>query len=515
MKPFTRTKVIKGIEYLYEVTPYLDPDSGKWKQRNRYLGKNVNGLPVRKERPSKREKVSDLGQYIPAFWAVRKYQILEALLSVCCPHEASMLVVLAINRLIQPCPPSNLSTWLAGTSIPKLFSCSSLETDEIYHLLQKVSDEPVARMFTRMFSNINELSDERILMTIQSPASSRSFIRHSEGSSIENHFGREFVMRIQYDRKTNILAGFEVFPLQQCIIEDSITQVISGRIPSGIIVSHWDYLSPSVLSHLVRSECSFIIRPEISFRPVASQIATPGEHLDHPANIRYYRGHACYIRPFSPFIGGKPIQGYILNNIRKEQFDRVRFFKHLKNVRVLIDEIGADAIVTEEVLADISGPFRNFFSIHDTKAGQIVKRNEEAISRTIASFGKDCVLFHGDFSWEESFNLADMRGEFEEKMTIFIRQFEQDYAGLHLDRIRRGVFFISFLTLLIRNLVENRLQSAKIKNISSFEALIAELTPIHVVCSPHRGIVPEKLRRQQKTILSYFGGIPVIATEPV
>ena len=46
MKPFTRVKVIKGHEYLYEVTPYRD-EKNKLRQKTRYLGKNVNGVPVK------------------------------------------------------------------------------------------------------------------------------------------------------------------------------------------------------------------------------------------------------------------------------------------------------------------------------------------------------------------------------------------------------------------------------------------------------------------------------------
>lgn len=120
---------------------------------------------------------------------------MEALLSICSPHEAATLIVVAINRLIQPCPPANLSTWLAETSIPSLFSCPSLDTEEIHHILQKVSDQPVAGMFTRMFSRINGLSDEPILMTMQGPSSSHSFIRQTSGITadmpvISGHFPR-------------------------------------------------------------------------------------------------------------------------------------------------------------------------------------------------------------------------------------------------------------------------------------------------------------------------------------
>jgi hypothetical protein len=45
MKSFTRIKKIHGQEYLYEITPYYDKEKKQIRQKSRYLGKNVNGVP--------------------------------------------------------------------------------------------------------------------------------------------------------------------------------------------------------------------------------------------------------------------------------------------------------------------------------------------------------------------------------------------------------------------------------------------------------------------------------------
>ncbi|PKL59835.1 MAG: hypothetical protein CVV33_05780, partial [Methanomicrobiales archaeon HGW-Methanomicrobiales-4] len=178
--------MIKGNEYLYEVTPYFDPDSGKWRQKNRYLGKNIDGEPVRKDRPAKTGQIFDLGQYIPAYWAVREYHIREALLSCCSSQESATLVLLAINRLIQPSPPINLNTWLSGTYLSRLIP-GSVDTDDIHQILQNISDQPVAEMFTRMFSLINGLSDRRVLMTIQNTEPCEDSGVQLEGSNFDQH----------------------------------------------------------------------------------------------------------------------------------------------------------------------------------------------------------------------------------------------------------------------------------------------------------------------------------------
>jgi transposase len=80
MKPFTRVKVIKGIEYLYEITPYYDPVQKKIRQKSKYLGKLVNDQPL-KVRSQKKplisipEKVLSYGEYLPLLKIVEELKL--------------------------------------------------------------------------------------------------------------------------------------------------------------------------------------------------------------------------------------------------------------------------------------------------------------------------------------------------------------------------------------------------------------------------------------------------------
>ncbi len=47
MKSTLRIKKINGIEYWYEDIPYYDTEKKQIRHRSKYLGKNVNGKPVR------------------------------------------------------------------------------------------------------------------------------------------------------------------------------------------------------------------------------------------------------------------------------------------------------------------------------------------------------------------------------------------------------------------------------------------------------------------------------------
>ncbi|MDD1733150.1 MAG: IS1634 family transposase, partial [Methanothrix sp.] len=66
MKSFIRSKNIKGQEYLYEITPYYDKEKKQIRQKSKYLGKNVNGVPVKVRSCEKiPKKALSHGEFIP------------------------------------------------------------------------------------------------------------------------------------------------------------------------------------------------------------------------------------------------------------------------------------------------------------------------------------------------------------------------------------------------------------------------------------------------------------------
>ncbi|WP_319579900.1 hypothetical protein [uncultured Methanospirillum sp.] len=508
MKPFVRTKVIKGKEYLYEVTPYYDPETGKWRQKTKYLGKNIDGEPVKKERGGKSGQIYDFGEYLPAYWAVKEYKILESLLSICSPDEASSVVLLAINRLYYPSPPANLNTWLESTYLSKLIPEADFDEENLMLLLQKISDRPVAELFSQMFSSVNDLSDQRVLFTLRLHDIPELMREKGSGLYCEEMLERELGVRIQYDPIKKTLAGFEAFQVQRAVIEDSIDRVCYGNIPGGVIVPHWDYLSPSLMMRLIHASCQFITRTDASYGPVASHVLTWGEQMDHPANIRYYHGEACYIRPFSVKFGKISVPGYILHDIKKEQADRLAFHKNLQGVRDLIQETRDYPGTIQELVNEASGPFRRFFVIVENNGSYQIRIDQDEMNLALKKLGRSCVLYQGNFTWEDCFTLVDLRGEFEKEMSQFISELERDFKGYRLERIRKGVFFICFLAMLIKYLILNRIQKIQTPEISTFESLITELRPIHIVKSYQPSVSPARLSRRQKSIVSFLGGIP-------
>ena len=47
MKSTLRIKKINGIEYWYEDTPYYDKEKKQIRHKSKYVGRNINGKPIR------------------------------------------------------------------------------------------------------------------------------------------------------------------------------------------------------------------------------------------------------------------------------------------------------------------------------------------------------------------------------------------------------------------------------------------------------------------------------------
>ncbi|GEM_PF-706980 len=508
MKSFVRTKIIKGREYLYEITPYYDQEAGKWRQKTKYLGKNNNGEPVKKERTGKSGQIFNFGEYIPVYWAIKEHKIIEALLSSCSPEEAAFIVLLASNRLLDPCPPANLNTWLEGTYLSRLIPRVDFKHDNLMQVLQKISDRSVIEVFSRMFASINDLSDERVLYTLRlfdiPDLMREKGCRFSSKEDLEQELG----VSIQYDPKKKILTGFDTFQLPHIAIKNSIERVRLGEIQGGIIVPHWDYHSSSLVSRLLDAQSPFIVRTDTSYGPVSSHVLDWSEQMDNPKNIKHFHGKSCYIQPFSVKFGMTRVPGFILHDIKKEQVDRLAFNKKIHQVRDLIRETPEYPGPVQEFLHETAGPFLKFFTIAENKGSYQIRMNQDEMNHTIKKFGRSCVLYQGNFTWEECFSLTDMRGILEQDMSHLILQLERDFQGYRIDRIRKGLFFICFLSILIQNLIMNRLLSAQIPEVFSFESLVTELKTIHIVKSYQPSVSPQRLTRKQKSLISFFGGIP-------
>ncbi|NLV27065.1 MAG: hypothetical protein GXY48_07860 [Methanomicrobiales archaeon] len=507
MKPFTRIKKIKGNEYLYEITPYLDESTGKWKQKSRYLGKNVAGEPVRRASIPKTGQVYDLGQYIPIYWVIREYKFLEALLCSFSPEEVALLLIVATNRITLPCSPRHMQTWFSGTWLKKLIPGAEPDPASVFNLLSVVSNRSVIGLFSRMISMINDFSENRIIMSGRITDFSQFEKTRGSGYPFKDLLEGDLGIRMFYDPGPGILTGCEITDIRRNFIDESLSIISSGRVPGSSLLPNWDYFSPVLIQNLVTMGYPFIIRPDSNYEPVSREILEWDENKS-PGIECIYDGEHCILKDFIAMVGYTPVRGYILHHPKKELAIRHVFEKNLQNIHDMILQAENDPDTLDDLIREVAGVQNEFFIRKPQKSGVI--RNKEMITREIRRLSRSCVLYLGDFSYQDCFSLTDTRWKIERDLFSLYKEFKRDLSGHQIERIKIGILFICFLSVMIKGLIMKRIEQAKFDDITSIDALMAELIHIRVVKSYQPVIVPAKLTRRQKTILSYFGGLPSV-----
>jgi len=95
MRTVVRTKTINGIDYLYEITYYYDKASRRTRQHSQYLGRTVEGHPVRVRDVAGVPKTAlNYGEFLPCFAASETYDLGQRLARYLSPNEVRAVLTL-------------------------------------------------------------------------------------------------------------------------------------------------------------------------------------------------------------------------------------------------------------------------------------------------------------------------------------------------------------------------------------------------------------------------------------
>ena len=171
MKSTLRIKKINGIEYWYEDIPYYDKEKKQIRHRSKYIGRNVNGKPVRvrdalnssdgissndiSPPSSKPINAYNYGEFLPLQKITDELKIGEYLGDLFNEKDRNMILAMALNRVIRPTAMYNLKTWYENSVLSLEWPELPLKSQNISNLLAKVGDSDIPSMFMgKMFRSI-------------------------------------------------------------------------------------------------------------------------------------------------------------------------------------------------------------------------------------------------------------------------------------------------------------------------------------------------------------------------
>lgn len=507
MKKITRVKTINGHEYIYEITYYYDKKAKRTRQKSKYLGKNVDGKPVKiREHAKYPQKAYDLGVFLPYVSVIDELQIADLLAEDLSTPESRMVITIALAGLINPQAIYNLTSWYNGTVLSRYYPQLRLTSSTISRLLKKIGESDISQTFSARFIKDLMITDAYLYdLTLDIGGRTNS----------KNQYGFEFSgSDIQKNQISLIVDKEEGVPVmyrlrsgggtKASVIRKDIEEISHIGIQGTTLVMDSSFFSTMNFYDLIFSNTPFII-------PVSTQNSMVTETVDecsidmmHPKKMMMYQNESLFVQPIIVSSAQAPIKGYLYYFPQQGDAMHHRFKEDIASAILKLDKTRVYAWMKPlDTVREIAGDYESFISWEEKDGLLLVKPKQKAISRYTKHFGKFVLLYAGkDFKWDECLALYREKREDERVLSKIISNLDIYPHNVNSEKVTRGILFISFISLLLKKKVQQILEESGLSSIYSYERLFLELEPISLIELANQKCMISALSRKQSEILS-------------
>lgn len=500
MKTTTRVKKINGHEYLYEITYYYDKETRRTRQKSRYLGKNVDGKPVRvREKAKTPERVFSYGEFIPYLNAVRELRIQEILGAYLTDHEARLFLTLLFAGILHPEALHSPASWYEGTVLPRIFSGLKITTQSVSKLLKKLGEGSIHLNICRSLSSFTESGDLRVVeidIPMTPPPSWQKGVIHHGNEPIT----------LYYDNKLNIPVGY-LSSARYLITSDLVKGVISGmHLFSGkkaILVSGKNFHSSMNLYGALYSEIPFIIPLHPDHEIVRDEIKKYRAELMHPKNLKIFRGETLFVIPVNITQESIHLNGYIIYSPRREEEIRERY---AEDIGLILENLNDKPVYRwvnpGEAIQDVAGPYEPFIQWRVLDNRMVVDIKRKALGKHLRNSGISVILV-GDpeYQWDTCLEWLEEREEAEHFLSTFMRNFQVFPLSVDSEVMQSGSFLVAFIAHVIDRWVYQQYTLSGLLTIYTPQRILLELMKIRLIGLGNDRVIITGLQSRQKEIL--------------
>lgn len=502
MKTTTRVKTINGHQYLYEITYYYDKETKRTRQKSRYLGKYVDGKPVRvREKAKSPEKVYSYGEFIPFLTAVRALKLEEILSNHLSEHETRICLTLAIAALTSPDAIYNPGSWFEGTALSRLFPGLKVSTKTVLKVLKKLGETAIPMEICRSGINKGGILDSRVydLMIPQ--------IRFSSGS-LQNENINPFFDQVSlfYDRDQNIPSAYMSHPKSLTtthLIKASVAGMHLFRYRQTTLVSGRKFKSAMNIYGLIFSGTPFIIPIGPDNELIREEIKRHRSELMHPKNLKIFHGETLFVVPISVPVESIQMHGFICYSPRRDEEERAEYNEDLS---LIIESLDKSPIYRwadpAETIRDVAGRYEPFiqWKVEDNRLCVSIK--QKTVTKYLRDSGITVFLHSGeDFQWEQCLQWTSEQKEDESFLGMITRQFQIYPHTVDAETIRQGIYLIAFLSLMMKRWVERQFEISGLLSVSSMPKIMIDLSRIRLIGLGNDRTIVTGLNPRQKEVL--------------
>ena len=517
MKPTRRIKVKNGIEYWYEETPYYDKEKKQIRHKSKYLGRNVEGQPVRmRSAPSEvKEKTKKKTATVKSSFDYGSIFVLQSITDdlhldryledLLPPSEASMVRALAFNRIIRPTAMKNVDSWYEGTSLALESPQINLASQRVSELLCRLGESNIPERFmSRLIEGTG--TKNALIYDITSLSSYSQLINLLEyGYNRDGESLPQINLSLILDKDRGIPMMYDIFPgsiSDVSTLSGTLKKIKAHGIQDYIAVMDRGFFSLSNLRELMGDNISFIMAAKLQLNDLKQLMTEAQKDIDDVKYLHKFNNDPIFAKPITYNIDSIEVHGYVYYDPKLEQTEKQTLLSRLYDVREELLKVRLKANSNPQVVfKEKAQGFGNFFEwyVTDNRFDVAIKQN--AVAQRMNKMGKYILFYSGDFDWMKCLSLYREREEIEQSFKALKNEIDILPLNTHGENTTRGFIFIAFLSLVIRTRLMNMMREADILDKYSVELMILQLEKLRKITLADGQILVTEMTKKQRQIL--------------
>ena len=528
MKSTRRIKTINGIEYWYEETPYYDPVSKQTRHKSKYIGRNIDGKPVRMrsapdEVIAKTKKTAvtirssfDYGSVLFLQHFMKELKLDQYLNELLTDKEVSMVTALTFNRLIRPMAMNHIDTWYSGTTLvlddPKI----SLSGQRISELLARIGTSNIPdKLMGRLLEKNN--TKRTLVYDITSLSSYSSLIRLLEyGYNRDGVSLPQLNLSMIMDKDLGIPVMYDIYPgsiSDVTTLSGTLTKLEAYGVDEYTAIMDRGFFSQNNLLEMLERKISFIIPAKFSLKDLKTLLTETQRDIEQVGYLQKFKDRTIYVKPVIFPINEHLLNGYLYYDPKSEQEEKEALTSRLYDIREDLARVRLKKNqVAYRVFLEKTGYYKNLFEWTqvDNRIEATIRQN--AVAQRMNRMGKFMLFYTGDLDWMTCLSLYRERDCIEQEFKDLKNELDVLPLNTHSDNTTRGYLFIAFLSLILRSRMLKMMKDSDMLKKYSVERVLLELEKWRKVTLADGRVMTTQMTKKQRTILEALGLMRLISS---
>jgi len=520
MEPIRRIKKVDGREYWYEETPYYDPVSKQTRYKNsKYLGRNINGKPVRMRDASKevRDQIKNNarppvirsaynhGSILLLDRIAQDLHLNQYLNELFGTADAALVTALVFNRILRPMAMKDLGTWYTGTTL-------ALDSPQITPTGQRIS-ELLARIGTSTIPQqlmqrlLEENGTKRTLIYDITSLSSHSSLMNL----LEYGYSRDGVslpqinLSLIMDKELGIPVMYDLYPgsiTDVTTLVGTLKKLAAYGVKEYTAIMDRGFFSQHNLLEMLDQKISFLIAATFQLKEVKLLLTEAQRDITNVEYLQKFKKKTIYAKPVTLQLESHCLKGYLFYDPKRELEEKESLTSRLIDIR---DELARVRLKKGQLasirVVEIAGNLKNFFEWNQVEDRIEATIRQNAVAQRMNKMGKFMVFYSGDVDWLTALSLYRERDEIEKEIEMMKSDLEILPLNTHKDSTTSGFIFIVFLALIIRTRLLRMMTETRLLKNYSVSSLLLELEKFRKIVLADGQMVTTEMTKKQRLIL--------------